>query len=127
MFFPSNSRLWGDFWAKRTGRPIPAIRSSFGTAQAHQAFVLGFSRSTAVRPQKSPSYLRNAAVCRKLAKAAQSNDRATFLDLAQHWEAMADIEARIVATLEVLGPEGVARVVRPIDRGPLAWVKPCAA
>jgi hypothetical protein len=59
--------------------------------------------------RKSPEYLHNASICRKMARTARVDDRATFLDLAQHWEGMAEIEARIIATLEAL------------ERQPLMW------
>ncbi len=55
-----------------------------------------------MRQRKTPEYLHNAAVCRKLAATASHDDRTTFLDLAQHWEGMAEIEARIFATIEGL-------------------------
>jgi hypothetical protein len=71
--------------------------------------------SLSVRP-KSPEFLRNAAACRKLARGARVDDRATFLDLAQHWEAMAEIEMRLVATLEVLDADAAPRAAKR-----LAW------
>lgn len=50
------------------------------------------------RSQKIRQFLRNAALCRKMAEGARSPHRATFLDLAQHWTAMAELEMRVAAT-----------------------------